>query len=91
MNELGKRVVLATIEVGTSTAAYFGGLSLINRVRPSLLKIRDDISEKEMLIDSLKVIGITVGLAIGAAIVAGYAREIAENNLWPEISDTTIE
>jgi len=79
---VGKTILLATADVGTTLAVS----TLLNRgimsVAPSLGMWDEEWTRKEKRLQTAKWLGVTVGIALAAGVAATGVHNAIDNNLW---------
>jgi len=88
---LGKAIVLTGAAVATSFGVSKLALDAIEKFKPQLLEVTSDESnKKQVIIDGLKVIGVTLTVAVVAGLAAEAVKTSIEAAVWPEVIDSEI-
>jgi len=88
---LAKSVVLTSAAVVTSFGVSKLALDAIEKFKPQLLEVTsDETDKKQIIIDGLKVIGVTLTVALIAGLAAEAVKTGIEGAVWPEVIDSEI-
>lgn len=77
-----KSVLLATSDIGTTFTVQTSLQMVVNRILPDLKEWDEEWTQKEKTLQTIKVIGITAGIAVAAGVTASVIHTIIDENLW---------
>lgn len=79
-----KPVVLTTVELGTTFAVGAALNKAVIDIVPELGSWSEEWTRKEKTIQAAKLIGVSVGIALVAGVVATAARSATEQIIWSD-------
>lgn len=79
-----KTLILASSDIGITMAVGAALNKAVVRVAPSLTEWDEEWTRKEKAIQTAKLLGLTVGIAVAAGAVATAVHNVIDENLWNE-------
>lgn len=81
---VGKTVILATADLGTTFAVSTALNKAIIKVAPGLGEWNEEWTRKEKAIQTAKLLGATIGIALACGVAATVVHTLIDENLWNE-------